>query len=71
MINSGTVIYPMSLLGRQYAIHFTAHWYCHISGNILAVWIILKRTGPEVIKLFLCSTQLSIKFKMLISKKLK
>ena len=28
------------------------------------------RTGPEVIKLFLCSTQLSIKFSLLINVKM-
>ena len=30
----------------------------------------ILKTGPEVIKLFLCSTQLSMKFQMLISIKL-
>ena len=33
------------------------------------VFRIGPRSGPEVIKLFSCSTQLSMKFQMLISKK--
>ena len=33
----------------------------------IATFLTVSKTGPEVIKLFPCSTQLSMKFQMLIS----
>ena len=34
----------------------TVHCYCHISGNSLEVHVILRRSDPEVIKLFMLNS---------------
>ena len=50
---------------------------CHIVGNHMLRLILFKRNpddisipGPEIIKLFSCSTQLSTKFQLLIKTKI-
>ena len=44
-------------------VHFKSHWLCITS-------IISEITGPEVIKLFSCPTQLGTKFQLLIKTKI-
>ena len=59
---SGKYTVDQSLFPLQNAIKFT-----RIQNNLLIIITNCVRSGPEVIKLFSCSTQLSIKFKLLIN----
>ena len=44
-----------------------SHFYSRGNGSILHRHVNLMTSGAEVIKLFSCSTQLSMKFKMLVN----
>ena len=53
---------PMAPWLRGIRTQTKKHTHTHISKNLIKV----KQPGPEVIKLFSCSTQLSTKFQLLI-----
>ena len=58
------------ILGVSVSRIFTVAAFCYCPSSCLDVLGFLFRSGPEVIKLFLCSTQLGMKFFSLIHVKM-
>ena len=54
---------PVGIICRQYSVNGILHGHILYNGSSFS-------TGPEVIKLFSCSTQLSMKFSLLINMKM-
>ena len=53
---------------KRFAYHFMMTLkYALISGKLAKKQCLVRKTCPEVVKIFSCSTQLSMKFKLLIS----
>ena len=59
------------LLRKRELVHFLQQCFCcHVTVNVLFRYVIVAFPGPEVIKLFSCSTQLNTKFILLINVKM-